>query len=81
MAPNDGTASRQEQLRLVGGALALSAHVVSRDPGQLGVQMVGRLLQGELPHLQRSRATALARLAFWPLLPGLTPPVGPRSAC
>ncbi len=69
-----------DDLRLVGGALRLSAHVLAKDPGQLPGQLVGRLAESEaiahrrLVTAARDRATALALV---PRRGSLTAPGGP----
>jgi WD40 repeat protein len=67
-------------LRLVQGALRLSAHVLARDPAQLGGQLLGRLLGQPSPAIQELLEEAGQRVAGpWlrPLAASLTPPGGP----
>ena len=67
-------------LRLVAGALRLSAHVLADDPGQLPSQLTGRLASQHDPQLR----DLLQRTRRWPANPwlrpltaSLTPPGGP----
>jgi hypothetical protein len=68
------------ELRLVQGAIRLSAHVLIQDKTQLPGQLLGRLLSFESPEIQ----TMLEQARRWkavpwlrPLIPSLTPPGGP----
>ena len=67
-------------MRLVAGALRLSAHVLADDPGQLPSQLTGRLASQHDPQLR----DLLQRTRSWPATPwlrpltaSLTPPGGP----
>ena len=67
-------------MRLVAGALRLSAHVLADDPGQLPSQLTGRLAGQPDPQLR----DLLQRTRSWPATPwlrpltaSLTPPGGP----
>jgi len=67
-------------LRLVQGAVRLSAHVLARDQTQLAGQLLGRLTSFEDDGLQMLLERAGQwRGAIWlrPLTPSLTPPGGP----
>ena len=68
------------ELRLVQGALRLSAHVLAHDPVQLRGQFYARILTSPEPHLQHLREQAGAS-ASGPWIRGLqrtlTPPGGP----
>jgi WD40 repeat protein len=69
-----------EALRLVLGALHLSAHVLARDPGQLASQLVGRLRDVEVSEARQLVEQVARRIAHpWlrPETPSLTPPGGP----
>src|SRR5262249_38181950 len=68
------------ELKLIQGAIRLSAHVLSRDSGQLAGQLIGRLrpgsgnaVDGLLERAARSRRRSWLR----PLRPGWTAPGGP----
>jgi len=66
-------------LRLVQGAIRLSAHVLAEDGTQLAGQLTGRLLSFDGPDVQALLAQARGWKAFpWlrPLAPSLTPPGG-----
>jgi WD40 repeat protein len=68
------------ELRLVQGALRLSAHVLARDKNQMAGQLTGRLLGFESPGIQGLHAQIQeAQTGMWlrPLNPSLTPPGGP----
>ena len=67
-------------MRLVAGALRLSAHVLADHPGQLPSQLTGRLAGQPDPQLR----DLLQRTRSWPAAPwlrpltaSLTPPGGP----
>jgi WD40 repeat protein len=70
--------SRREGLRLMGGALRLSVHVVAKDPSQFASQMVGRLLAhcDKADVAKSADALTVAAPQPWlrPLLPVLHPP-------
>lgn len=66
-------------LKLIQGALRLSAHILAGDKTQLAGQLLGRLLSFPLPGIQ----SLLAQAKQWqehpwlrPLTPSLTPPGG-----
>jgi hypothetical protein len=68
------------ELRLVQGAIRLSAHVLIGDKTQLPGQLLGRLLAFESPEIQAILEQAKRwKVASWlrPLVPSLTPPGGP----
>src|SRR5262249_36099599 len=70
----------EAELRLVQGALRLSAHVLARDKAQLRSQLYARLLTCSEPKLQHLREQAGAPVGGpWirSLQPILTPPGGP----
>ena len=74
------TLSSDPVLRLVAGALRLSAHVLADNPGQLPSQLTGRLVDQHHPQLY----DLLQRIRRWPTTPwlraltaSLTPPGGP----
>ncbi|UCC65657.1 MAG: DUF4062 domain-containing protein, partial [Anaerolineae bacterium] len=74
LLPND------PDLRLVQGALRLSAHVLAQDKTQLAGQLMGRLLGQEAPDTQTMLEQAKEwRAAPWlrPLTSSLMPPGGP----
>ena len=80
-ASADATAAddpEADALRLVQGAIRLSAHVVGREPGQFASQMVGRLLlYQDMPAIADfSERLAHGAQAPWlrSLLPALHPP-------
>ena len=56
-----------EDLRLVQGAIRLSAHVLARDQGQMCSQLYGRLLPPETPVIRN----LLQRLKGWQREPWL----------
>jgi WD40 repeat protein/transcriptional regulator with XRE-family HTH domain len=66
-------------LRLVQGALRLSAHVLGQDPAQLGGQLLGRLLGQPLAIQWLLLQARLQASGPWlrPLVASLTPPGGP----
>jgi WD40 repeat protein len=67
-------------LRLVRGALVLSAHILSRDKSQLAGQLTGRLLSFQSSAIQGLlEKTRSVKLKAWlrPLTASLTPPGGP----
>jgi WD40 repeat protein len=70
---------KAETLRLIQGAIRLSAHVLDKDKTQLAGQLLGRLLSFEVPEIQamleqvkQGKATAWLQ----PLTPSLNPPGG-----
>ncbi|MCB9000328.1 MAG: hypothetical protein H6540_09755, partial [Bacteroidales bacterium] len=68
-----------EELKLLQGALRLSAHVVSRDAKQLPGQLLGRLLgfkQGGLKSLLKQIAETVKGCQLLPLQPTLEAPGG-----
>ena len=70
-------AEQRRELESIAGAIELSAHVLVRDPSQLGSQLLGRLLGHPEPGLARLRAAIVERPVLLPLLPGLDAPGGP----
>jgi WD40 repeat protein len=67
-----------KSLKLIQGALRLSAHILAQDPTQLVEQLWGRLLYFEMPEIKallevarQSKTTGLRAL-----IPNLTPPGG-----
>ena len=67
-------------LRLVQGAVRLSAHILARDPAQFRSQLYGRLLTSSEPHLRHLKEQASkSTLTPWArsLQQTLTPPGGP----
>jgi WD40 repeat protein len=76
----------EAHLRLVQGAMRLSAHVLAKDKTQLAGQLLGRLLSYEVPIIQALLEQAKQWKAVpWlrPLSPSLTPPNGSllRTLC
>ena len=72
--------SSETDLRLVQGALRLSAHVLARDTAQLAGQLIGRLLSLDSPDIRTLVEQAQQwRGAPWlrPLTACLTRPGGP----
>lgn len=68
-----------EALKLIQGALRLSAHVLATDKQQLAGQLLGRLLGLNTPEIQAFLAEVKdSHSEFWlrPLTPSLTPPGG-----
>ena len=65
-----------ETLRLIQGALRLSAHILERDKTQLAGQLIGRLLSFKIPEIQELLAQASSLKKTWlrPLTPSLIPP-------
>ena len=75
-----GLAPEEADLRLVQGAIRLSAHVLVHDKHQLPGQLTGRLLGSEKPEIE----TLVAMAGEWrgspwlrPIRRSLTPPGGP----
>jgi WD40 repeat protein len=72
--------SGDADLRLMQGAIRLSAHVLAQDTGQLRSQLLGRLQRCESPTIQ-DFLTKLGRAepvpSLRPLTTSLTPPGGP----
>jgi WD40 repeat protein len=71
---------KDKDMRLVQGALRLSAHVLVKDGTQLAGQLLGRLPWSESEAIQALLEVAKQwNSAPWlrPLAPGLTPPGGP----
>jgi len=69
-----------KNLRLVQGALRLSAHVLAQDKTQLAEQLLGRLMSFESPEIQTFLDQTRCRKGGpWlrPLTPNLTRPGGP----
>ena len=67
------------ELRLLQGAVRLSAHILAHDRSQLAGQLLGRLLAVQSPEIQATLGKARGwRGAPWlqPLAAGLTPPGG-----
>jgi WD40 repeat protein len=70
---------KAEILRLIQGALRVSAHVLDKDKTQLAGQLLGRLLSFEAPEILALLEQAKQwKAAPWlcPLRPGLTPLMG-----
>ena len=70
----------EHDLRLIGDALRLSAHVLARDPAQLAAQLCGRLGGSEQPAHARLTMAARAGIERTSLLPrfaSFTAPGGP----
>ncbi|MDP2767727.1 MAG: hypothetical protein Q8O41_09815, partial [Candidatus Methanoperedens sp.] len=70
----------EKSLRLIQGALRLSAHVFVQDKMQLPGQLVGRLMTHKAPEIQALMEQIKKwKGALWlrPLTPSLTPPGGP----
>ncbi|MCL1475550.1 hypothetical protein LAY57_33565, partial [Argonema antarcticum A004/B2] len=70
---------KAETLRLIQGAIRLSAHILERDKTQLVGQLLGRLLSFDLPEIREMLEVAKQRqAALWlrPLTASLTPPGG-----
>jgi WD40 repeat protein len=70
----------QEDLRLIQGAIRLSAHVLFRDPGQLPGQLTGRLAGIQMTSIESLIEEVPSTTSFpWlrPLTGSLTPPGGP----
>ena len=66
-------------LKLIQGALKLSAHVLSKDKTQLVEQLLGRLMSFEMPEIQAMLEVAKQwKTTPWlrPLTSNLTPPGG-----
>jgi hypothetical protein len=71
--------SQTKTLKLIQGALDLSAHVLGRDKTQLAGQFLGRLMSFEVPDIQKLLEAAKQwKEKPWlrPLTPSLTPPGG-----
>jgi WD40 repeat protein len=67
-------------LRLIQGAIRLSAHVLSRDAAQLAGQITGRLLPHDSPGIRTLLGGVREHESIpwlWPLTPGLIPAGGP----
>ena len=76
-----GLAPDDPELRLVGGAIQLSAHILAADDMQLAGQLTGRLLDHPEPGIQALLAQAAAsapRPWLRPLTPSLAAPGGAR---
>ena len=65
-------------LKLIQGALRLSAHILIKDKTQLPEQLWGRLLYFAIPEIQAMLEVAKQSKTTWlrPLIPSLTPPGG-----
>ena len=66
-------------LKLIQGALKLSAHILCKDKTQLPGQLMGRLMSFEVPEIQAMLEVAKqCKATPWlrPLIPNLTPPGG-----
>lgn len=73
------SAEENGELRLIQGALRLSAHVLAKDRKQLAPQLLGRLMDRGEPGIQLLIQKAKNwRGAIWfrPLVPGFIPPGG-----
>ena len=70
---------KAETLRLIQGAIRLSAHILEKDKTQLAGQLWGRLLSFDVPEIREMLEVAKQRqTTLWlrPLTPSLTPPGG-----
>src|ERR687886_1053720 len=69
---------KADTLKLIQGALRLSAHILAKDKTQLAGQLLGRLLSFEVPEIQAMLQQANPKQTPWlrPLLPSLMPPGG-----
>ncbi|HAG81256.1 MAG TPA: hypothetical protein DCL61_08795, partial [Cyanobacteria bacterium UBA12227] len=70
---------KAETLRLIQGAIRLSAHILDRDKTQLAGQLLGRLMSFEVSEIQALLERAKqSKNSPWlrPLTPSLTPPGG-----
>jgi len=70
----------QQDIFTIQGAIRLSAHVLFRDAGQLPGQLLGRLMEQDLPQIQYLLERMPSRIHDpWlrPLIQSLTPPGGP----
>jgi WD40 repeat protein len=76
--PRDILHEKASTLKLIQGALRLSAHVLAKDKTQLAGQLLGRLLSFEVPAIQAMLMQAKPRKSLWlrPLMPCLIPPGG-----
>jgi len=65
-----------ETLKLIQGALRLSAHVLDKDKTQLAGQLMGRLMAFDTPEIKKCLAQASSLTKTWllPLTPSLIPP-------
>jgi WD40 repeat protein len=66
-------------LKLIQGAIRLSAHVVDKDETQLAGQLLGRLMSFKAPEIQALLAQSKQKQKPWlrPFTPSLTPPGTP----
>ncbi|WP_181154405.1 hypothetical protein [Nostoc sp. 'Peltigera membranacea cyanobiont' N6] len=70
----------KNSLRLIQGAIRLSANTLLKEKTQLSGQLLGRLMSFEIPQIQLILVEAKKwKQVAWlrPLTPSLTPPVGP----
>ena len=70
---------KNKTLKLIQGALRLSAHIISEDKTQLPGQLLGRLMSFENPQIQHLlKQVKNSKNCPWlrPLIPSLTPPGG-----
>ena len=73
------SATEQRTLKLIQGALRLSAHILEQDKTKLAEQMLGRLLSFEIPEIAQLLTQAQqwqGKPWFRPLTANLTPPGG-----
>jgi WD40 repeat protein len=70
---------KESTLKLIQGAIRLSAHVVDKDETQLAGQLLGRLLSFEAPEIQALLAHSKQKQKPWlrPFTPSLMPPGTP----
>jgi hypothetical protein len=70
---------KAETLKLIQGAIRLSAHVVDKDETQLAEQLLGRLMSFNAPEIQALLAQSKQQQKPWlrPLTPSLMPPGTP----
>ncbi|WP_199247435.1 WD40 repeat domain-containing protein [[Phormidium] sp. ETS-05] len=71
--------TEQQTLKLIQGALRLSAHILDQNKTKLAEQMLGRLLSFEIPEIQTMLETAKqwqGNTWLRPLTANLTPPGG-----
>ncbi len=72
------TPEKVKTLKLIQGALRLSAHILAEDKTQLAAQMWGRLQCVEVQEIQALLKQAIQNKTSWlrPLTPSFTPPGG-----
>jgi WD40 repeat protein len=69
---------KESTLKLIQGAIRLSAHVMDKDKTQLAEQLLGRLMSFKAPEIQALLAQSKQKQKPWlrPLTPSLMPPGG-----